>query len=118
MQIRESVMIAGRWTLDIERLVCDAMDAAFEAGVQAMMQGRCSFRLIRWVSQHEREPDWTHRTIGDATAMTRETVTRLMARLRQTGMVVQQSPRHTGYVLTREGRAYAAKLDHVYDLTA
>lgn len=108
--IREAILVNGCWGLDVERLVCDAMESAYDAGVRSAGKGHSRFRLLRWISRHEGETGWSHRKIGEQVGTARETISRQVSILTAYGVLVPRG-RCDAFAFSEEGRRFVESLD-------
>ena len=108
--IREAILVNGSWGLDVERLVCDAIDSAYDAGVRSAGKGHSRFRLLRWIARHEGETGWSHRTISEQVGTARETISRQVSILTAYGVLVPRG-RCDAFVFSEEGRRFVESLD-------
>jgi len=108
--IREAILVNGRWGLDIEKLVCEAVDSAYDAGLHSAGKGHARFRLIRWILRHEGETGWSHREIGEQVGTARETVSRQVSALTAYGILVPRG-RGDAFAFSDEGRRFVESLD-------
>jgi hypothetical protein len=108
--IREEILVNGRWGLDLEKLVCDAMESAYDAGVRSAGKGHSRFRLLRWIARHEGETGWSHRKIGEQVGTARETISRQVSILTAYGVLVPRG-RCDAFAFSDEGRRFVESLD-------
>lgn len=108
--IREAIIVDGHWGLDVEKLVCDAMDSAYDDGVRSAGKGHSRFRLLRWIARHEGETGWSHRKIGEQVGIARETISRQVSILTAYGVLVPRG-RCDAFVFSQEGRRFVESLD-------
>lgn len=104
-------MVDGRWSLDVEKAVVEAIDSAFKDGLESIGKGHVRFRILRWIAQHERE-EQTHAEIARDCGTTRETVSRTLSKLREAGMI-WGTGKNAMYGLTPEGKEWASTIDHL-----
>jgi hypothetical protein len=108
--IREAILVNGCWGLDVEKLVCDAIESAYDAGVRSAGKGHSRFRLLRWIARHEGETGWSHRTISEQVGTARETISRQVAILTAYGVLVPRG-RCDAFAFSDEGRRFVESLD-------
>jgi hypothetical protein len=108
--IREAILVNGRWGIDVEKLVCDAIESAYDDGVRSAGKGHARFRLLRWIARHEGETGWSHRSISEQVGTARETISRQVSILTAYGVLVPRV-RGDAFVLSEAGRRFVGSLD-------
>ena len=108
--IREAILVNGSWGLDVEKLVCDAIESAYDAGVRSAGKGHSRFRLLRWIARHEGETGWSHRKISEQVGTARETISRQVSILTAYGVLVPRG-RCDAFVFSEDGRRFVESLD-------
>jgi predicted transcriptional regulator len=115
-EIREMFHVHGKWTKEVNDLLCEALNSAYADGLASIGVGHVRYRVLRWVAQNEREEGYTHDRIAQECGTTRETVCRTLARLRKTGLI-WGTGKEIGYGLTPNGIDFAKQIDQ-YDRDA
>ncbi|MGB5812046.1 MAG: helix-turn-helix domain-containing protein [Polyangiales bacterium] len=111
-QVRETMLVAGRWTRDVEKVVIEAINSAYEDGRKALGGGNARYRILRWIATNEREEGSTHLRIAEECGTTRETVTRTISKLRKDGSIWTCGKGPTAMCgLTPDGKRLALSID-------